>query len=165
MVDLDRYSALFRQEHPRLVALGIALTGDRELSLDLAQETLLRAYRSWATIESYEAPGAWLRRVLINQMIDGRRRSAVEAAALRLRAEPEGAASGDDPMASAWWVAVRSLPERQRIATALYYVDDYSVDEVAAVMKVASGTVKATLAQARRSLGLMIGAQREEGAR
>ena len=64
------------------------------------------------------------------------------------------AASGDHSPAEAddLWRAVRALPDRQRAAIVLRYVDDLSVDEIANVLDVTDGTVKASLAQARASL-------------
>jgi len=50
------------------------------------------------------------------------------------------------------WQAVRALPDRQRAAVVLRYVDDLSVPEIALVLEVAEGTIKATLSQARSSL-------------
>jgi RNA polymerase sigma-70 factor (ECF subfamily) len=55
-----------------------------------------------------------------------------------------------------WRSAVRSLPARQRAAIVLYYVVDLSIDEVADVMRVAPGTVKATLSQARAALKAIV---------
>lgn len=52
---------------------------------------------------------------------------------------------------------LRELPHRQRAAVLLHYVADMSVREVAEVMGVAEGTVKALLAQARRKLRTILG--------
>jgi RNA polymerase sigma-70 factor (ECF subfamily) len=53
---------------------------------------------------------------------------------------------------------VRRLPERQRTAIALRYIDDHTVDEIAEIMDISSGTVKATLFKARQSLAAALGA-------
>jgi RNA polymerase sigma factor (sigma-70 family) len=47
---------------------------------------------------------------------------------------------------------LRRLPERQRHATILFYWGDMPVSVIADLMNVAEGTVKAHLAQARKSL-------------
>lgn len=54
------------------------------------------------------------------------------------------------------WSAVRSLPERQRLAIALRYVADLTEAEVAEAMGVRPGTVAATLSKARTQLATQL---------
>ena len=53
--------------------------------------------------------------------------------------------------------SLRALPYRQRTAALLYYLADLPVHEVAQVMEVADGTVKALLSQARDNLRRNLG--------
>jgi len=159
MVEVEGFTSMFRREYPRLVALGLALTGNRATACDLAQETLARAYRSWDRVETYEQPAAWLRRVLINLAVDVHRKAHHEQAALA-RVGPQ-VTQGIDGGGGEWWTAVRALPVRERLAITLYYVEDYSIGEVAAVMEIAAGTVRATLAQARQKLAAVLAAQED----
>ena len=158
-MEVEGFASMFRREYPRLVALGLALTGNRAAACDLAQETLARAYRSWDRVETYELPAAWLRRVLINLAVDGRRKAHQERAALA-RVGPQ-VMEGNDWGGGEWWTAVRALPIRERLAITLYYVEDYSIGEVAAVMEIAAGTVRATLAQARQKLAVALASQED----
>jgi RNA polymerase sigma factor (sigma-70 family) len=57
-----------------------------------------------------------------------------------------------DPEVETFLALIRRLPERQRIAVALRYIDDLSVEDVARSMRVADGTVKALLFKARQTL-------------
>jgi RNA polymerase sigma-70 factor, ECF subfamily len=52
---------------------------------------------------------------------------------------------------------VRALPSRQAQAVALYYLEDRSIQQTAAVLGCAEGTVKAHLAKARRALAQRLG--------
>ena len=160
MVDVEGFTSMFRREHPRLVALGLALTGNRATACDLAQETLARAYRTWDRVQAYEQPGAWLRRVLINLAVDMRRKECQEQVALA-RLGPQVTGGFDEAGGGEWWAAVRALPVRERLAITLYYVEDYSVGEIAAVMEIAGGTVRATLAQARKKLAVALDTQKD----
>jgi RNA polymerase sigma-70 factor (ECF subfamily) len=53
---------------------------------------------------------------------------------------------------SAFWEEVRRLPPRQAQAVTLHYLEDMPVDEIATVLEVANGTVKALLSQGRERL-------------
>lgn len=149
--DLGDFDAFFRIEYPRLVAIGRGLTGSHETACDLAQETLLRCHRSWSKVSRLDRPGAWARRVLINLARDVER-SARRRSSVTTTRSAEGAGSCGDPVVDGWWSAVRELPDRQRAAVVLHYLEDLSVVDVARVLGIAEGTVKASLAKGRATL-------------
>jgi RNA polymerase sigma-70 factor, ECF subfamily len=152
------FEAMYRAELSALVALGSTLTGNRELGADLAHEALARAYRDWRTVGALERPGAWARRVLINLAIDAHRQRARERIAVA-RATPDPIAATVAGVSNEFWAAVRNLPERQRAAVALRYIEDLSVIEIAKILDVTTGTVKTSLFMARRSLAITLGAE------
>ena len=146
------FERFFRDEHTSVVALALGWSGDEQLARDITQETFLRAYRQWSHVSTLDAPGAWLRRVAVNLLIDGHRRRARELSAIARHGVERPPGPFEDPAVAAWWQAVRRLPDRQRAVVALHYVDDLPLADIAAVLGIAVGTVKSTLAQARRSL-------------
>jgi RNA polymerase sigma factor (sigma-70 family) len=148
------FEHFYLQEYSRVVELAYALSGSRAGAEDIAQDAFLRAYRDWERVGSYEHQAAWVRRVAANLATSGLRRRLVEARALaRLaagRREPEL-----DPLPADnadFWRAVRTLPQRQAQAVALYYLEDLSILQIASVLDCAEGTVKAHLAKARQTL-------------
>jgi RNA polymerase sigma-70 factor (ECF subfamily) len=145
------FDSFYRREYPTMVALAGALSGRRDLAVELAQEAMLRAFRDWPKVSSLDRPGAWVRRVTINLATDAHRRQAVERRNLERVASPDAQTEGygvDDR----FWVLVRDLPERQRAVMALRFVDDLSLEEIAAVLEISLGTVKSRLFAARASL-------------
>lgn len=162
----EAFDAFFRNEQPQLVALALALCGDHDLARDLAQEALVRAYRAWPSVGTFARPGAWTRRVLINLASDTQRRRRTEVRlleALRGAVKTEEQPTSDENWNSPFWSAVRALPERQRAAVVLRYVVDLSIAETAAILRVAPGTVKASLWKARTALAPHASAARREG--
>src|SRR5262249_6270798 len=55
--------------------------------------------------------------------------------------------------------ALAALPRRQREITVLFYFLDLSVDEIAKELRVAPGTVRATLHQSRQALATLLSDQ------
>ena len=151
------FEVLYRRDFGRLVSLAHGLSGSRSAAEELVQEAFLAAHRQWDRIGGYADPSAWLRRVVVNRSVSAVRRRVAEAVALtRLGARreiPDVLSEQDEAV----WRAVRQLPRRQAQVVALYYVDDRSVAEIAAVLDLAEGTVKATLHQARQALGRALG--------
>jgi RNA polymerase sigma-70 factor (ECF subfamily) len=152
------FERLYRQELSALIALATSMTGSRDIGADLAHEALARAYRDWRAVGSLDRPGAWLRRVVINLAIDTHRRRERESLAFaRLDQHPIMAAS--EAVDAGFWAAVRKLPERQRAAVTLYYIEDLAITEIADILGVTTGTVKTSLHMARRSLAVTLGAE------
>jgi RNA polymerase sigma-70 factor (ECF subfamily) len=156
-VDAPGFDEFFRAEQPRMVALAIALTGVPEVARDLAQESLVKAYRAWPSVRTMDRPGAWLRRVTINAAMSWHRSNRREAAA-RSRLRAPRATESPEREGERFWEAVRALPERQRAAVALHYLEDLSIADVALALDIAEGTVKASLFKARATLASALGA-------
>ena len=160
-VAVDSFEELFRESYPRLVALGTSMSGDREVARDLAQETMLRAYRRWDEVGEYEYPGGWLRRVMSNLLIDHHRSTTSERSALdRIKHAPSGPHAGDaDPAQLAiggsmqrWTQLTASLTPQQRVIATLFYGEDASIENIAQTLDLSQGAVKSALFKARRNL-------------
>jgi len=151
------YEAFYEAEYTALTRLGYVLTGSRGVAEDLVQETMLRAYRHWGKVSSYDKPGAWARRVLCNLATSRGRKLTSEAKAMvKLRggrtAEPELRGESVE-----LWQALRKLPARQAQTLALFYVEDLPVAEIATLLECPEGTVKALLHRGRQALAAQLG--------
>jgi RNA polymerase sigma-70 factor (ECF subfamily) len=156
VVESAAFDDFYCHEFPQLVRLAYALCGGRDVAEELAQEVMIKALARWSRVSAYDKPGAWARRVLINDATSVLRRRRAELRALvRLRAEARSA-GGLAPEVDEFWATVRTLPRRQAQVLALYYGDDQDVASVAAILDIAEGTVRATLAQARDALRLRL---------
>jgi RNA polymerase sigma-70 factor, ECF subfamily len=146
----EAYEELFRREYAPLVAALATAHGDLDAAADAVQGAFVEAYDRWERIQFYDRPGAWVRRVAINRLIDDARRRT-----RRRRSRPRpGAGSYLDPDVDgvAIRAAVARLPTRQRLLVVARYFDDLSVREVAHLCGIAEGTVKSQLSAARHTL-------------
>ena len=146
------FERLYLAERGALLGVGLAMTGRLDVAEDLVQEAFLSAHRHWDRVSTLDRPGAWLRHVLINLATSRGRRLLVEArglARLGHRRDREQELPEDF---SDFWGAVRRLPRRQAQVVALYYFEDRSTAHVAEILGIAEGTVRALLAQARKTL-------------
>lgn len=154
------FEAFVVSEHGAVLAFARAVSGSWSEAEDLVQEAFLATYQRWADLA---APSAFVRRVVANQSASSVRRAVRQRALLdRLRAAPT-AATGDEGLADpGFWAEVAKLPDRQRHVVALHYLEDRSVADIASVLAIAEGTVKATLHAARRSLAAALRSPLEE---
>jgi len=161
------FDTVFRQVYPRLVSLGALKTGRSDVARDLAQETMLRAHTRWDELARYEAPAAWCHTVMTNLLIDHHRsRSSERRAVDRLGARLADEMAHDGTPVSAldrWNELVAPLSDRHRMIVTLYYADDLSVSQIAALLGTSRGAVKAALFKARRTLRKRHGADETGG--
>jgi RNA polymerase sigma-70 factor (ECF subfamily) len=153
----EPFEDFYVREYGAVVALGLALTGDRGLAEELAQDAFLAAHRRWERIARYDAPGAWVRRAVVNRSRSAWRRRSREARALErlVRAEPPVVdGEGLDP--ERFWALVRMLPARQAQCVALHYLDDLSTAEIASVLGCSEATVRVHLHRGRAALAQVL---------
>jgi RNA polymerase sigma factor (sigma-70 family) len=143
------FDDFYRREYRNVLALAFVLTGNRWVAEDTAQDAFTAAYRRWRSIVAYDSPGAWVRRVTCNRAASVMRRRVREAKALVRLAGWMQTGIELDEGDEAFWQAVRRLPPRQAQAVALFYMEDYSVRDIAEVLDCSEGTVKTHLSRAR----------------
>lgn len=129
--------------------LAYARTGSREDAEDVTQETFLRLVRAAPEFRDEEHCRAWLLRVAMNCAVD------LQRSAWRRRTRPlEEAKHIAAPEKPEYGIleTVLSLPERYREVVHLYYYEELSVAEIAAVMGKREGTINTRLCRARAML-------------
>jgi RNA polymerase sigma-70 factor (ECF subfamily) len=154
------FGAFYRSEYTAVTTLTMVLTRSRSAAEDIAQDAFLRAHRDWERVARFENPEGWVRRVATNLAMSRFRRIRAEARAL-LRLSPRTVVDAMNPEATEFWAEVRRLPSRQAQVVALHYVEDRSVDEIAAILGVTSGSVKTHLHRARQTLASRFGTREE----
>ncbi|HUI48020.1 MAG TPA: sigma-70 family RNA polymerase sigma factor [Acidimicrobiia bacterium] len=139
---------------PMVRSLAVA-AGDREVAADCVQDAFMRAFMRWKHVSRLDDPVGWIRHVAVNRMRDNfRKRERGGRAYARLRAqEPMFVEAPGEPSQPQELAALLGqLPAQQRVAAALFYVEDLSVGEVADAMGLSEGAVKYHLHAARATL-------------
>ena len=145
--------ALFRCHYVRLVrSLAVTTGGDRQAAEDAAQDAFVQLCVHWDRVSRYDEPAAWVRRVAINRLRNRDRGLLRRAAAMvRLEGLFEPTPAPLEPTVDLE-TAFRRLPERQRVAAALHYVEGLPVSEVARSMGISQGSANRHLHRARAAL-------------
>jgi len=156
------FDDFYRQEYRHVLGLAYVLTGNTSVAEDTCQDAFTAAYRRWASIGGYDSPAAWVRRVTCNRAASVVRRRVREAKAIvRLAYRTPTHVELDEGDAE-FWRSVRALPPRQAQAVALFYLEDYSVRDIAAVLDCSEGTVKTHLSRARTAISRQLRLQSVE---
>lgn len=143
-----------------LYATALRVTGSRELSEELVQETYCIAFERWRSLREPAACRAWLLRILRNAHVDEIRRrrrlvplegEALELPDLRGASDPARGAAARLTLAEVQRVVAR-LPEDARWLFVLREVEGLSYAELAEALDVPVGTVRSRLARLRARL-------------
>lgn len=147
----------FARYHGEIYGFLARMVRDPELAADVAQDTFVKAYRAFGTLEDREKARAWLYSIANRAALDEIRHRRI----LRFvpwSGESRGAAPSAEStvlqghMSSELERALARLPERQRSALILAEVHDLTGLELAAVMGTSHIAVRALLTRARDNL-------------
>jgi RNA polymerase sigma-70 factor (ECF subfamily) len=150
----EDFEEFYQANYRRLVAILLAVLGDRQEAEDAVQEAFARAYARWPRISGYDLPETWVRRVALRLAIDsGRRlRRRAGATAKLLTGRPAETDPSDALPFTPLGRALMQLPMRMREVLVLHYIADMSVEQISADRGLPAGTVKDRLATGRRRL-------------
>ncbi len=139
-------------------AWAYGLTSDFHLAQDVAQEAFLDAWLLLPQLREAAAFPGWLRRIVAKHADRETRRKRpvflpVDAADDLPSAQPQPEALVEAAEIQMWvQTAVDALPDHQRTATALFYLDGYSQREIADFLELPVSTIKKRLHDARNGL-------------
>lgn len=171
LVELDATSAraaafvrLADQHLDAAYRLARAILRDPSEAQDATHDALVRAWGKWSTLRDQARFERWFDRILVNTCRNRLRQSS------RFQANdlfPETAASGD-PFGQAddrdqLGRALATLSPDHRVVVSLRYFVDLSIDEIAARLGVAQGTVHSRLHYALRQLQRAVAAGDSKG--
>jgi RNA polymerase sigma-70 factor (ECF subfamily) len=154
-------------------AFGVAFrfTRNRADAEDLVQEAALLAYRAFESFESGTNFKAWYFKILTNCYFSKRRREKRRPVTADLDDTPDlylyarsaqagFPTQGPDPAAQLLDKlgtervvdAIERLPEEYRVASTLYFMEDFSYEEIGRVLQCPVGTVRSRLHRGRKML-------------
>ena len=156
--DLDAYGAIVRRFQDMAYGFAYAFLDDFHLAQDAAQEAFVEAYRDLPNLREPAAFPGWFRKIVHKRCDRLTRRKRVQTQPIEAAVDlPSPAPTPTDlaekrEMEGAVLAAVRALPEHQRTATTLFYIDGYSQNDIAEFLDVPVTTVKKRLATSRTQL-------------
>jgi RNA polymerase sigma-70 factor (ECF subfamily) len=154
---LERLLDDYQHKVYRMVLSMLRDTGRAE---DVTQDVFVKLWRALPLYDGRAAIGTWLYTIARNTCL-----SAVRAESYRrtiaLSEAVEPSAPSTTPLALSVEQCLSRLPDIQRQAITLFYLQERSVADVAAMLDLPEGTVKSHLHRARRALGAMMEPQPE----
>ncbi len=165
--DTQALTELIEAHQQRVVGAVTRMLGDDSDAEDIAQQVFIRVWKSAPRYEPTAKFTTWLFKIMRNLVFNEvRRRKRHPTRALEgvveegdrpmqtadLNAKSPAASMLDDEMQAAIQQAIEQLPEVQRMAIILRRYDEFSYEEIAAILELSVPAVKSLLFRARTDL-------------
>lgn len=126
--------------------------GNAQLADDIAQEAYIKAYM---TSDSFDTPGkfrAWIYKIGYNTFLNCRRDEKItvdyeEAKSIAAEERTDAAFNYQS-----LYDALDRLPAKERVSIVLFYMENYSIKEIAGMTETSSDAVKQHLSRGRKHL-------------
>jgi RNA polymerase sigma-70 factor (ECF subfamily) len=165
------FESLFTPLASSAFGVAVRFTGNRADAEDLVQEAALLAFRAFDSFEPGTNFKAWFFRILTNCYFSTRRKQKARPVTSDLddtpdlylyarSAETGFPTAGPDPAAQLLdtlgtervAAAIARLPEEYRVVSTLYFMEDFSYEEIGRVLQCPIGTVRSRLHRGRKML-------------
>lgn len=149
MDDREGFAKFYKACRPQVYPVLAVTLGDARLAQEAVDEALTRADERWGEVREMSRPAGWVYRVGMNWATSWRRKLSLRPtrSAASLDQEHHDLVPDVD-----LGIALTGLPMRQRQMLLMRFGLGYSIDETAAVLDVAPGTVKSGVHRACRQL-------------
>ena len=159
----EAFDRLVRRWTPKLLRYATRVQGRPELARDIVQETWIAAIRGLQRLDDPARFPAWIYSIAHRKCIDGirlnqRQRRLIESVGHEaVIASVSDRCRLDQGDRSDLTMAISRLSQEQREVVHLFYGEDLSINDIASVLNVPTGTVKSRLHHARESLKNYLG--------
>lgn len=165
--DQQAYADLLQKYRGPVYNLIIRMVKSKEEAEDLVQEAFIKAFNSLHSFNMQYAFSTWLYKIAINNSIDHFRKQKLKLCSLdkpveskegELKREfPDVTFAADKDLLNNEKTgliqdAIDSLPEKYRLSIVYRHQEEKSYEEIAEIMEIPLGTVKARIFRAREML-------------
>jgi RNA polymerase sigma-70 factor (ECF subfamily) len=158
--DLDAFEILYHKYKGQLYRTVLAITNDRGAAEEILQDCFLKAYHHIDRVNGCSSLSPWLHRIVVNLSYNwaAKRRlrlisleDVLDGLLVASRNSPERAFEREE-LLRVVYDAVGALSMPHRVVIVLFYLQGFSLAEIAYVLDCPLGTVKSRLHNARRAL-------------
>ena len=149
----EAFIALVEREQEALRGFLLALCcGNKGDADDLAQDALVKAYLSSAGYQDKGRFRSWLFKIAHNTFLNHKASLRTAESLSEARALVSSNTADGSFEHQSLYLALRTLPPKERSAITLYYLSGYSIREIAAITDTSEDAVKKQLSRGRDKL-------------
>ena len=165
--DTSAFQELVERHKKKVYYLAYDITGDHHEAEDVSQEVFVKVFRSLNTFRRDAKMSSWLYKITVNASIDSlRKKSSKPETSIDIleradvRDNPMGSSIDLDPERSAELLllqkhishALQKISPKERSVFVMRHYNDLKIREIAEILNISIGTVKALLFRAIKKL-------------
>lgn len=175
--DVSAFEELIESYQKKIYNLSYRIIGNYDDAADMAQEVLIRIFRSIASFKGQSSFSTWIYRITTNVCLDEIRRKKnkkiisldeeirmedgeIKRQIMSDDLQPDAVAEQEE-LRSIVSNAINSLPDDHRLVITLRDIQGLSYDEISTVLDCPIGTVKSRISRARLALKKLLSTRRE----
>jgi RNA polymerase sigma-70 factor (ECF subfamily) len=152
-VTREVFIAQVEREQEALRGFLLALCcGKKDDADDLAQDALVKAYLSLAGYQNKGKFRSWLFKIAYNTFLNHKASCRTMDNIDEARTLVSSTATDSSFEYQDLYLALRTLPPKERSAITLFYLNGYSIKEIAAITEATEGAIKTQLSRGRDKL-------------
>jgi RNA polymerase sigma-70 factor (ECF subfamily) len=161
----DCFAPILERYGVRVFSLVVKIVGNREDAEELTQDVFVKAFRSLSSFRGDSSFSTWIYRIAYNMAVSATRGKKMdfvpvdEAGIPDIPDEPDETMSGTadtDGRLARLHRALEQLKPEDRAMIMLFYKDDKSMEEIAAITGLTETNVKTRIFRIRRKLFVLI---------
>lgn len=154
----EAFARLVARWTPKLLGFAARTLGSPEAAKDVVQDTWEGAVRGLQRLDDPARFGPWLYAIASRKCTDALRSKYRHARNVAAFADaPSEAVEASEGVTLDLAAALQQLPAEQRVVVSLFFGEDMSIADIAAITGAPPGTVKSRLFAARKALRASLG--------
>lgn len=146
---------LILKSERQLYSTAKSILCDDQDCADAISETIVKAFSKIHTLRVDKYAKTWLIRILLNECYDILRKQSKQVSIENLQEYLEASVDKimqEDSDYGELYQALNTLKEELRLPMVLYYIDEYSIREIAQILEISEGAVQKRLVRAREKM-------------
>lgn len=152
---------VYNRYYKAMYNTALRIVKDSHWAEDIMQEAFLKAFTKLESFKGEVTFGAWLKKIVVNQSIDGYKKinkhaeEPLDNVLYKVEdnsGENEGILDFQQLKIQEVATAIASLKENYRLALTLFYIEGYDQEEISEIMAINPGNCRTIISRAKESL-------------
>jgi len=160
MEEVEEFETFVRNYQNMVFSVSARIVGSLADAEDITQEVFLKAYERFQELRTSPTAGGWLKTVSTNLSINHLNRYRARWRFFSEQEKPIEVAAAEAPVKSdrqeMLELALRKLPDSQRVPLVLFHFQEMSYDEIAAKLGISLAKVKTDIHRGKEALRKML---------